>query len=117
MNKYTVYTYTVCKGREYGVIGGRGPQTDKTPLQVNVFKITQFGIAFYQSNLSTTTGVSIYGYQRRPESGKAALAQHVVSRHNLERSQTGNFCMDFLEEDVLYYPVFLLSPLQCTVTH
>ncbi len=33
VNKYTVYTYTVCKGGgEYGVIGGRGPLTDKTPV-------------------------------------------------------------------------------------
>jgi len=29
VNKYTVYTYTVCKGGVYGVIGGEGPQTDK----------------------------------------------------------------------------------------
>jgi hypothetical protein len=29
VNKNTVYTYTVCKGRGYGFLEGRGPQTDK----------------------------------------------------------------------------------------
>jgi hypothetical protein len=37
---------------------GRGPQTDKTPaaksLYKSIFFITTFGVAFYQSNLSTT---------------------------------------------------------------
>jgi hypothetical protein len=36
---------------------GRGPQTDKTPaaksLYRSIFLIMTFGIAFYQSNLST----------------------------------------------------------------
>jgi hypothetical protein len=40
-----------------GSYKGRGPQTDKISaaksLQVNFLKITTFGIAFYQSNLST----------------------------------------------------------------
>ncbi len=42
-----------------------------------------------------------------------------VSGHNLESSQTWGFCMDFLnnrEGDMGFYQVFLLSPLQCTVT-
>ncbi len=54
------YTYTVCGGEggvDYWVKGGRGPQTDKTPaaksLYRSIFFITTFGIAFYQSNLST----------------------------------------------------------------
>jgi len=38
--------------------GGRGPQTDKTPaakpLYRSIFETTKFGIAFYQSSLSTT---------------------------------------------------------------
>ncbi len=43
-----------------------------------------------------------------------------VSGHNLEssHSQTWGFCMDFLnhrEGQMLFYQVFLLSPLQCTV--
>ncbi len=42
-----------------------------------------------------------------------------VSGHNLESSQTWGFCMDFLnhrEEGMVFYQVFLLSPLQCKVT-
>ncbi len=42
-----------------------------------------------------------------------------VSGHNLESSQTYGFCMDFLnhrEGVMVFYQVFLLSPLQCTVT-
>jgi hypothetical protein len=73
VNKYTVpyciYVYgTMCKrgGGVWGggVIGGRGPQTDKTPavksLYTSIFhgKIPTFGIAFCQSNLSTS--VSTY---------------------------------------------------------
>ncbi len=41
-----------------------------------------------------------------------------VSGHNLESSQTWGFCMDFLnhsEGGMVFYQVFLLSPLQCTV--
>jgi len=41
-----------------------------------------------------------------------------VSGHNLESSHTWGFCMDFLnhrEGDMVFYQVFLLSPLQCTV--
>ncbi len=37
---------------------------------------------------------------------------------NLESSQTQGFCIDFLnhmEGDMVFYQVFLLSPLQCTV--
>ncbi len=40
---------------------------------------------------------------------------HEVSGHNLESSQTWGFCMDFLnhwERGVVFYQVFLLSPLQ-----
>ncbi len=40
-----------------------------------------------------------------------------VSGHSLESSHTRGFCMDFLEAGGVYYPVFLLSPLQSTVTH
>ncbi len=41
VNKYTVKTYTVCKGGEYGVIGGKGASERsntcrKVPLQVNL---------------------------------------------------------------------------------
>ncbi len=42
-----------------------------------------------------------------------------VSGHNLESSQTWSFCMNFLhhrEGGMVFYQVFLLSPLQCTVT-
>ena len=42
-----------------------------------------------------------------------------VSGHNLESSQTWGFCMDFLslgEGGVVFYQVFRLTPLQCTVT-
>ncbi len=41
-----------------------------------------------------------------------------VSRHNLESSQTWGFCMNFLNhrEGMVFYQVFLLSPLQCTAT-
>ncbi len=41
-----------------------------------------------------------------------------VSGHNLESFQTWGFCMDFLnhrEGGMVFYQVFLLSPLQCTV--
>jgi hypothetical protein len=37
-NKYTVYTYTVCKWWEYWVIGGEGPQTDKTPAAKSLYR-------------------------------------------------------------------------------
>jgi hypothetical protein len=43
-----------------------------------------------------------------------------VSGHNLESSQTLGFCMDFLnhmEGGVVFWQVFLLSSLQCTITH
>ncbi len=42
-----------------------------------------------------------------------------VSGQNLESSQSWGFCVDFLiyrEEGMVFYEVFLLSPLQCTVT-
>ncbi len=42
-----------------------------------------------------------------------------VSGHNPESSQAWGFCMDFLnhrEGGMGFYQVFLLSPLQCTVT-
>ncbi len=42
-----------------------------------------------------------------------------VSGHNLESSQTRDFCMDLLnhrEGDMVFYQVFLLSLLQCTVS-
>ncbi len=54
---YIVYTYTVCKGGEYGVIGKGGlrqiEHLPQSPFTDQFFKITTFGIAFYQSNLST----------------------------------------------------------------
>ncbi len=43
-----------------------------------------------------------------------------VSGHNLESSQTWGTCMDFLnhrEGGMVFYQVFLPSPLQCTVTN
>jgi hypothetical protein len=43
-----------------------------------------------------------------------------VSWHNLESSQTWCFFMDFLncrKGGMVFYQVFLLSPLQCTVTY
>ncbi len=56
VNNYTVYTYTKCGG-EYGLIGGKGPQADKTPAASlftgHSFQTRTFGIAFSQSNLST----------------------------------------------------------------
>ncbi len=42
-----------------------------------------------------------------------------VSGHNLKNSQTWGFCMDFLNHRVggiVFNQVFLLSPLQSTVT-
>jgi hypothetical protein len=53
VNKYTVYTYTVC-----GIMGSNEGEgvSDKTPpaksLCRSIFFITSFGIAVYQSNLS-----------------------------------------------------------------
>ncbi len=41
-----------------------------------------------------------------------------LSEHNLESSQTSGFCTDFLnhrEGGMVFYQVFLLSHLQCTV--
>ncbi len=64
VKKFTVFTYTVCNGGGGGGIwghgrGGGGPQTDETPAAKSsyrsIFYITTFGIAFYQSNLSTCT--------------------------------------------------------------
>ncbi len=54
VNKYIVYTYTVCNGgRGYGVLGLRQINTcRKVPLLVNFFMAT-FCIAFYESYLST----------------------------------------------------------------
>jgi hypothetical protein len=52
VNKYTINTYTVCKG---GVWGSR-PQTDKhlpqSPFTGLFFEMTTFCIAFYESHLS-----------------------------------------------------------------
>ncbi len=50
VNKYTVYTYTVCSGEGvYGVLELRQINTcRKVPLQVN-FCMTTFCIAFYES--------------------------------------------------------------------
>ncbi len=41
-----------------------------------------------------------------------------VFGHNLENSQTRGLCLNFLnhgEEGLVFYQVFLLSPLQCTI--
>ncbi len=54
VNKYTVYTYTVCKGGG-GEVWGSGPQTDKhlpqSPFTDRFIQMT-FCIAFYESYLS-----------------------------------------------------------------
>jgi hypothetical protein len=53
VNKYTVYTYTVCKG---GGVWGSGPHTDKHLKQITFtgkfFSMTTFCNAFYDSYLS-----------------------------------------------------------------
>jgi hypothetical protein len=38
VNKYTVYTYTMCKGRSMGSKEGRGSQTDKTPAAKSLYR-------------------------------------------------------------------------------
>ncbi len=49
-----LYTSIQCVRGEYGVIGGEGPPTDKTPAAKSLYRsIWTFGIAFYQSYLST----------------------------------------------------------------
>jgi hypothetical protein len=58
VNKYTVYTYTVCKGGgEYGIIGVEGASDRSTPvaksLYWSIFLDNYFWYFFYQSNLST----------------------------------------------------------------
>ncbi len=57
VNMYTVYTYTVCKGGVWGHRRGGGLRHIKhlpqSPFTGNFFYITTFGIAFYQSNVST----------------------------------------------------------------
>jgi hypothetical protein len=50
---------------------------------------------------------------------KAEFINVQFGGHNLESFQTGGFCVDFLnhrEKGMVFYQVFLLSPLQCTVT-
>jgi hypothetical protein len=53
VNKYTLYTYSVCKGG----VWGSGPQTEKhlpqSPFTGEFFQMTTFCIAFYKSYLST----------------------------------------------------------------
>ncbi len=56
---YTVYTYTVCKGREYGVIGGEEglrqiKHLPQSPFTGQFLKITTFGITL--STLSALQG-------------------------------------------------------------
>ncbi len=56
---------------------------------------------------------------RGPEANFMNVQFIKVSGHNLESSQTWGFCMYFLnhrERVMVFYQVFLLSPLQCTVT-
>jgi hypothetical protein len=54
VNKFTIYTYTVCKG----VVWGYGPQTDKhlpkSLFSGQFFQLTAFCIAFFESYLSTS---------------------------------------------------------------
>jgi hypothetical protein len=38
VNKYTVYTYTACKGGVCGQGRGRGTQTDKTPATKSIYR-------------------------------------------------------------------------------
>jgi hypothetical protein len=60
------------------------------------------------------------GYQLREIcENRSRIHELEVSGHNLESFQTLSFCMDFLnhmEGGMVFYQVFLLSPLQCTVT-
>ncbi len=45
VNKYTLYTYTVCKGEGYGVMGLRQINTcRKVPLQFNFFRWGHFAL-------------------------------------------------------------------------
>ncbi len=64
--------------------------------------------------------MAIYVFGQHPEAEFINVNNFVeVSGHNLEISQTGSFCMDFLNHRVggmVFYHVFRLSPLQCTVT-
>jgi hypothetical protein len=54
-NKYTVYTYKVCKGGEgSGVLGLRQiKKPPQSPFTGQIFHMTTFCIAFYESYLST----------------------------------------------------------------
>ncbi len=38
VNKYTVYTFIVCKGGSMRSYEGRGPQPDKTPAAKSLYK-------------------------------------------------------------------------------
>ncbi len=54
VNKYTLYTYTVCEGWGYGVLGLRQINTcRKVPLQVNFFSWRHFAL----SSISLSTAV------------------------------------------------------------
>jgi hypothetical protein len=57
---------------------GREPQTDETSaaksLYRSIFLITTFGIAFYQSNLSTSRGIEVFDLviEAKPETEQKA---------------------------------------------
>ncbi len=66
---------------------------------------------------SLTVRRSHHSARSNPHSWTYKFAE--ISGQNLESSQIWGFCMDFInhrEGDMVFYKVYLLSPLQCTVT-
>jgi hypothetical protein len=62
---------------------------------------------------------SFYAQDCRSRIHGRTISLRFLSGHNLESSQTWGFCMDFLNHGqggIVFYQVFLLSPVQCTVT-
>jgi hypothetical protein len=75
------------------------------------------GWASCRSAVNTFTHFQVSVRDQKPNSWTYNFVE--ISRHNLESSQAWGFCMDFLnhrEGGTVFYQVFLLSPLQRTVT-
>ncbi len=80
-------------------------------LLLNVHK-TQ---TWWKSHIACRLTVT-YSIVKKPNSWMYNFLE--ISGHNLESSQTWGFCMDFLnhrEGSMVFYHVFFLSTLQCTV--
>ncbi len=86
---------------------GRGPQTDKHLPQSQFFKITTFGIGFYQSNLSTFCTTTVPATKdsfeacRDPDWRFHAVIKIQIMRKGLKQVvyNIRHFCIEYVDVD------------------